>query len=140
KPGQLRQEGPAREGTGERADAGDPSYRLLFDRSPQPLWVCDRGALIVLAANEAALRHYGYARAEFLALTAHDLFPAGRLPDFFRPGCPAAAAAPGPAAVWPQRRKDGTLVEMEIRGSSVRFQGQDAFLVVAHDVTGRRRA
>ena len=44
-------------------------YRLLFDLNPEPMWVYDTETLRFLAVNEAAIRHYGYTRDEFLAMT-----------------------------------------------------------------------
>src|ERR1043166_9509604 len=40
---------------------------------PLPMWVYDTVTLRIEAANAAALRVYGYARSEFLALTADGL-------------------------------------------------------------------
>ena len=37
-------------------------YRMLFEDSPHPMWVCDQETLAFLAVNGAAVHHYGYAR------------------------------------------------------------------------------
>src|SRR5262249_33963063 len=54
----------------KQADAAlqksEQRYRQLFESSPMPMWVIDRETLAFLAVNEAALRHYGYTREEFL--------------------------------------------------------------------------
>src|ERR1051325_1823847 len=43
-------------------------YRTLFDGNPLPMWVYDFETLHFLAVNDAAVRHYGYTREEFLAM------------------------------------------------------------------------
>ncbi len=49
--------------------------RALFESNPLPMWVYDPDSLAFLAVNDAAVRHYGYARDEFLAMTVKDLLP-----------------------------------------------------------------
>ena len=39
------------------------------------MWVYDAQTLRFLAVNEAAVRHYGYTRQEFLAMTITDIRP-----------------------------------------------------------------
>src|SRR5690606_10711886 len=57
----------------ERLRAAESQYRFLFDRNPLPMCVYDRETLRILAINDAALRHYGYSREEFLAMGILDL-------------------------------------------------------------------
>ncbi len=45
----------------------------FFENNPLPGWVVDTKSHKVLAVNEAAIRHYGYTREEFLALTLGDI-------------------------------------------------------------------
>jgi PAS domain S-box-containing protein len=122
----------------------DASYRLLFEKAPEPQWICDRASLAVLAVNDTALRHYGYARPEFLALHLHDLFlakDASQILDRWHAlERSDEASVPQPATVYRQRRKDGSTVEMKISAAAVAFQGRAAFLVLASDVSERRRA
>jgi PAS domain S-box-containing protein len=136
--GRLAPEKSASCGQGAR-EAG---YRLLFDRGPQPMWVCDQETHTMLAVNEAALRLYGYTDQEFRSLRVPDLFPAAQLPDFLRRcrGQCLESWEPTPAGGWRQCKKDGTTVEMELALSPVFFEGRDACLVVAHDLTERCRA
>jgi PAS domain S-box-containing protein len=48
---------------------------LLFEANPQAMWVYDLTTLRFLAVNDAAVRHYGYSRAEFLDMTIKDIRP-----------------------------------------------------------------
>src|SRR5262249_42038954 len=54
--------------------------RPLFENTPQPMWVYDRETLAFLAVNEAACRHYGYSREEFLRMKVQDIRPAEDVP------------------------------------------------------------
>ena len=54
----------------DKIDPHEGRYRMLFERSPLPMWVVDTQTLRFLAVNDAGLRLYEYSRSEFLAMTA----------------------------------------------------------------------
>jgi two-component system cell cycle sensor histidine kinase/response regulator CckA len=112
-------------------------YRLLFEASPLPMWVYDAQTLAFLAVNDAAVRHYGYARQEFLAMTIKDIRPLEDVDAVLA----SLQASGGPGSpmpgTWRHRCKDGTIIDVEITAGRVTFEGRDAALVLAHDVTER---
>ena len=116
-------------------------YRLLFDANPFPMVVVDRRNLAFLAVNDAAVEHYGWSREEFLAMTIADLRPPG---DALPPRMLELTkdrAATGAATFTGQRhrKKDGTVIEVEITTRAIEFGGQSAALSLAIDVTERNR-
>ena len=92
-------------------------YRVLFQKNPNPVWVCDAEALRILAVNEGALRVYGYAREEFLGLTLADLHVSDDVPSLLE-----HASSPQPelvdAGVWRHRKKGGTIIDVELVSQS----------------------
>src|SRR5690242_9622646 len=54
---------------------GEDRYRAMFDSSPVPMWTFDRDTLAFVTVNDAAVRHYGYTRDEFLKMTLADIRP-----------------------------------------------------------------
>ena len=50
--------------------------------------------LAFLEVNDAAVRHYGYSRAEFLSMTIMDILPPEDAPGLHHDARPAAPAAP----------------------------------------------
>ena len=50
-------------------------YHALFTEHPQPMWICARDGLRLLAANHAMTRHYGYDTAELLGMDMRALWP-----------------------------------------------------------------
>jgi PAS domain-containing protein len=54
----------------------DAGFRILFMNNPQPMWVYNLKTLQLLEVNDAAVRHYGYSRNEFLQLLISDIRPA----------------------------------------------------------------
>jgi hypothetical protein len=121
-----------------RQDA-EAYYRTLFESVPLPVWLYDRGTLAILAVNDAAIRHYGYERNEFLAMTIAELRPPEDIPRLQA----AIRQQEGQAhsrGEWRHRKKDGTIIDVEVHATSMRFQGRDARLAVIHDRTELRRA
>ncbi|MEO8619431.1 MAG: two-component regulator propeller domain-containing protein [bacterium] len=106
-------------------------YRGLFDANPQPVWVYDVETLAFLAVNQAAVNHYGYSREEFLAMTLNDV----RAPD-----APAsdAHASVSDSSMRRHRKKDGTLIDVEVASHDIMFADRRASLRVIADVTARR--
>lgn len=114
-------------------------YRELFESNPHPMWAYDLETLRFLAVNDAAIGHYGYSRDEFLAMSIADIRP-----DQDRERLMGNIAAVGEgldeAGIWRHRRRDGSLIEAEITSHTLQFAGRKAEVVLAHDVTARRRA
>lgn len=117
----------------------EKQYRLLFDSSPLPMWVFDRKTLAFLEVNVAAVQDYGYSREEFLRMSILDIRPeeeASRLLQHMKT-LEHGLQAP---ELWKHRKKDGTIIDVEITSHELGFQRRDAQLVVAHDVTEQLKA
>ena len=114
----------------------EAEYRLLFEANTQPTWVCDLPALRILAANNAAIRHYGYTADQLKSLTFFALGApedAARLVERTRTGF----TTKDQELPWTHRKADGTPIMVEMTGDLIRFRGQDACLIMAYDVTQR---
>ena len=123
-----------------RLDAAD-SYRLLFEKNPQPIWVFDDETLEFLAVNEAALRLYGYNREEFLRLTLRDMRPAAELPGLleFKSQLTLSLMEFGAPTHWKHRKKDGTIIDVECKGATIQFAGRAASLIIIDDITESKK-
>jgi two-component system, cell cycle sensor histidine kinase and response regulator CckA len=124
-----------REATDTLAES-EQRYRLLFESNPQPMWVFDSETLRFLAVNEAALQQYGYTRDEMLALTLRDIRPAEDVPLLLSDLAHSLAGFE-PASLWRHRRRDGSLLWVEVSAHTLTFDGRPARLILAHDVTGK---
>ncbi len=120
----------------EQLRLSERQYRLVFAGSPQAMWVYDLESLQFLAVNAAAIRRYGYSESEFLKRTILDIRPAEDV-EKVRRVARQAVTTPG---AWRHVKKDGTLIDVAITSNVVEFNGRPARLVLAEDVTDRRRA
>ncbi|HXT12133.1 MAG TPA: PAS domain S-box protein [Candidatus Angelobacter sp.] len=132
----------------KRAEAelrqGEKQYRMIFEGSPTPMWVMDVETLQILEVNEAAVQHYGYSREEFLAMNGRSLRPSDETERYVKfineiiKNHPDTAF--GRAGLWRHVKKDGEEIDVEIKWSRLAFRGRAGVLVMAHDITERKRA
>jgi PAS domain S-box-containing protein len=113
----------------------EEQYRLLFHGNPNPMWVFDLETLAFLEVNEAAIQHYGYSRKEFLTKTLLDI----RLTE--KDGQPKTLSldTADRSIIWRHRRKNGSLIDVEVVWSPIVFGERFAALTMATDVTERLR-
>ncbi|HKV92617.1 MAG TPA: response regulator [Candidatus Angelobacter sp.] len=116
-------------------------YRMLFQANPQPMWVFDCETLHFLAVNDAAVHHYGFTLKEFFSMTLADIRPVEERSRFFQDiqeqrqhGFHSSYNQP-----WTHRKKDGTIINVEVTAQPIKFRGLDAQLVMINDVTERKK-
>jgi PAS domain S-box-containing protein len=128
--------------TGEMAVSGwsngQADCRSLFEQNGLPMWVFE--GRNVVEVNQAAMSSYGYSRDEFLAMTIRDI----EVADGPRDGPSSLSQSAGDAdlnrrTVWKHRKKDGSLVDVEVSTTAITFGGKPALLTSVLDVTYRRR-
>jgi two-component system, cell cycle sensor histidine kinase and response regulator CckA len=120
------------------AQEADERYGMLFGSNPQPMWVFDVDTLAFLAVNDAAVRHYGYNREEFLSMTIMDLLPPEDAPGLHH-GLERTNLQRGDVALAQHQRKDGTIIDMELVSHEMELDGRRARLVLATDISERTR-
>ncbi len=116
-------------------------YQILFESNPHPMWVYEIETLRFLAVNNAAMSHYGYTSEDFLAMTIKDIRPPediplvmNRLDKILRSG-----AGFNSSGTWRHKKKDGSIIDVEVSSHSLTFKGRSARLVLTIDVTERRQ-
>jgi diguanylate cyclase (GGDEF)-like protein/PAS domain S-box-containing protein len=111
-------------------------YRMLFDQSPKPMYAFDIEKLSFLDVNEAALRHYGYSRPEFLSLTADRIRPSEEMALMLN----RTANGIQTPCMTRHLKKDGTLIDVEVSVQHLRNGSRTLALVSVNDVTDQKRA
>jgi PAS domain S-box-containing protein len=118
----------------ERARAGELQVQDLFLRHPRPMWVYDADTLQFVAVNDAAIKHYGYSRQEFLSMSIKDIRPADELPQLME-SLERNRQDQAGAGIFRHTRKNGECILVDITSHAVPFKGHRARLVMAQDVT-----
>lgn len=117
----------------------EQDYKNIFEKNPMPMWIFDLESLRFLTVNHAAIEHYGYTQDEFLAMTIQNLRnreESERLQMFMS----GQRSALNNAGLWKHRKKNGTVIDVEIVSHELLWEGKKARLVMAADVTERARA
>ncbi|MCI0605058.1 EAL domain-containing protein [bacterium] len=132
----LREE---RERAADKLLQSEQQYRLLFEANPQPMWVFDVETLAFLNVNSAALTQYGYTKEEYFSMTIKDIRPPEDVPlliDYItnRPSQPRSNLS------WRHRKKDGTIIDVEVASNPILYEGKAARLVAIRDITERKRS
>ncbi len=128
-----------RKQTEEALCKSQAQYKLLFESNPVSMWVFDCQNLRFLAVNQAATRQYGFSESEFLAMTVADIRPEEDVPDLLHEIAKRdhGLRAPG---VWRHRKKNGAIIDVDIVTHALDFQGVDAMLVSAYDITEQKQS
>jgi PAS domain S-box-containing protein len=109
------------------------NYLRIFQESPNPMYIYEKGTFRFLKVNPAALQHYGYQSAEFLALTAKDIRPAAELEAFYKINEELPTAYSN-AGIWQHTRKNGEIFYVHIFTHNILFSGKNCKLVMVVDV------
>jgi PAS domain S-box-containing protein len=117
----------------------DAQYQILFDSNPQPMWVYETKTLRFLAVNAAAIRHYGYSHSEFMSMTIKSIRTPETIPALLNETAFDGESFSN-AGVWKHRKKDGSLIDVEVTSHGIVFGGRQAQLVLALDVTEKLKA
>lgn len=129
---------------GIRVDISDlkqreESFRLLFEGNPVPMWLYDRQSLDILAVNDAAIDHYGYSRGKFLSMSILDIGPQEDWEAVRSAAAIGASEKRNAERSWRHLKADGSLIDVSIYSRKLRYNGRDASLVAAIDITERKR-
>src|SRR5205085_4010167 len=88
---------------------------------------------------DAAVRHYGYTREQFMEMTLLDIRPREDW-DEIRNAVHSNDDRQRDGVLTRQIRADGSILEVEIFGKAIQYQGRSAMMVALIDVTDRKRA
>lgn len=116
----------------------DRRYQVLFEMNPLPMWVVDDERLRFLDVNQATVQHYGFTREEFLGMDTTQI----RLPEDVEKHVKNIRnpSDPGYGGVWRHRKKDGSIVFMDIYHQALTINEKRVWLALAIDVTEKIKA
>lgn len=115
-------------------------YQDLFELSPLPQFVYDISDLLFKDVNHAAIAHYGYSKAEFLSMTIMDIRPAEDIPMVKRLLKEKLQKGGYHKGLFRHIKKTGEMIDVQVAGNAIVFEGQSARLVLAVDITEKLSA
>lgn len=124
--------------TEEQLRVAQNQFRLLFDSNPIPAWVYDLESLAIVDVSATAISRYGYSRDEFLRLKITDIRPPEDVPSLMD-SVRAASESAEDSGPWRHHKKSGEVIDVQIRSYPLTFAGRSARVVVATDITEKKR-
>jgi PAS domain S-box-containing protein len=136
----LFEKGKELEEANASLQASELQYRALFNQNPLPMWIVDESTFMFLAVNDAAVQHYGYSSGEFLNMSVLEIRPPEDVPAVRAEILEGRSKPLKDAGIRRHRTKDGRLIDVAIFAQHTTFEGRQARLTLAEDVTERERA
>jgi PAS domain S-box-containing protein len=102
------------------------------------MWMFSKIDFSIIDVNEAACKLYGYSREEFLQMNIRDMRPSEDIPLFVEKISEMAVNAN--QGVWRHKKKDGTVMYVEVIGNDITYEGRSVRLALANDVTEKLAA
>lgn len=120
----------------QQLEESEQRYRLLFSNNPLPMFILAEDNLGFLEVNERAIEHYGFTREEFSRMTLYDIRAVEGALEFKR----AISSLPGGKVLTEarQKKKDGTVIDVAINATPIKYGTTPAWIMLMQDITGRR--
>ncbi len=125
-------------GTEKAMRVSEEKYRYLFENNPQSMWIYDVDTLTFLEVNNAAVKHYGFSRKEFLSMTLFDICPPDDIPEFVK----SIANIKDKKDHLTRRRhltKNEEIIYVELTSTPILFDNRNARHVLVNDITKRKK-
>jgi PAS domain S-box-containing protein len=107
------------------------TYRLLFEENPLPILITEQFSSKIIRVNHAAIAHFGYQADEFTGKRWQELLDPQSDTDL--------DWNPSQARMFRFMRQNGRPMYAECRGRELEYEGRQCLLLIADDITDRRR-
>ena len=117
----------------------EEKYRTLFERESNAIFVYDPDTAFILDANEATSKMYGYGKDELIGMSCLK-FSAEikKSTSIIDKTCKDGEAEEAPYHL--HRKKDGTILIVELNSFAVTLKGKKLMYAVIKDITARKQA
>jgi PAS domain S-box-containing protein len=121
----------------EELRSSEQKYKVLFESNPMPLWMIDKDSLTIIAANDAAARHYGYEKEELIGMDMRLFRP---VEDKKQQLEGYQKEVDGDMGIVRHYKKDGSIIFVHIIAHDIIFEGKNVRLSLTNDITEKMQA
>lgn len=127
-----------RDSTSLRIKEAEERYRNLFENKHTVMFIVDPNTSLIVDANQAATDQYGYTKEEFINMKLSSL---NTLNDReIRRAVQEAKDMDRNSFVFKHRKKDGTIIDVEVVSGPINFDGKIFLYSIVIDITARVKA
>ena len=112
----------------------ESTFKSLFYKHPNPMWVYDTESLFFLAVNDSAIKFYGYTHDEFFRMTVRQIRPQEDVKELLW-AIRNNNFAEYSEKTWRHIKKDGSIIYVKLQSNPINFRGHKARTVLAMDIT-----
>lgn len=123
----------------QKPDNAENTFKNLFQKHPNPLWIFDRSTLKFLDVNESAIQSYGYSRDEYLDMDLSAICPEKELNEL-KEVLKSDQENFRSSKFWPHKKKDGSTIWVDTTLQRIHYKDRQAELLIALDVMDRIKA
>jgi diguanylate cyclase (GGDEF)-like protein/PAS domain S-box-containing protein len=123
----------------EALKESEERYRTVVEQSAESIWLFDPHTKQVLQSNTAFQQMLGYSAQELANMTNYD-FVAHEREDIDSAVRRVVQERRGFSGERKYRRKDGSVLDVEVSGTVIPYKGREVVCGVARDLTERKRA
>src|SRR5215218_1229638 len=127
------------EDSAREAQSLEERYQAMVEQAAEGILLVDVGTRRVLDANTAYQGLLGYSPREISYLTLYDLLPCSKEDTDSYVGRVLEGSRHA-SGEWRHRRKDGSLVHVEVSANVLTEGGREVVCMVVRDITERKRA
>ncbi|MBD3179822.1 MAG: PAS domain S-box protein, partial [Candidatus Latescibacteria bacterium] len=120
----------------------EESYHTIFDSVEDAIFIHELSTARVIDVNQKMIEMYGYESKEDVLGKTLEHFSSGNYPyckEFIQEKLARVESVLPMSMEWHARRKDGSLLWVEVNAKIVRILGEDRLLAVVKDITERKR-
>lgn len=110
-------------------------YQQLFDLNPMPIVVYEMKNYEILAVNQAMIDSYGFSREEFLSMNLRQLRAEEDIQQFESMMVNEVMQGGRHQVLTKHLKKSGKVIDVEVKGNEIEFNGISARIALAMDVT-----
>ena len=118
----------------KQLEESEQNYKVLFERSPLPLWIYDLETLKFLQVNDAAVNLYGYSREEFLEMDLLAIRPEEDVQKFLDDN-ETTTDELREAGVWTHIKKNREQIQLLVFSRNIFYNDRMGKLVLLMDVS-----
>lgn len=122
-----------------KVTVSEANFRAIFENAPEAIFVLDEITREILDCNPFLIDWLGYSRDEFLSMRYDDILEADTA-DIEDNVQKILLNKTMRALDRCLVKKDGTLVDAEVTGTTMEYRGKGCLVILARDVTERKRA
>jgi PAS domain S-box-containing protein len=134
----LKEAGAEYEQTLKKIQVSEANFRAIFENAPEAIYIIDIQTRQILDCNPFMQKWLGYTHDELITMRLHDILEPGA--ENVNENIQKAVQE---GKVYVQERqfqkKGGSIVDAEVTGTIMEYEGQNRFIALIRDITERKQ-